>query len=320
MINFTEDGYAAMLLTTVLSPDKDEYARPYSAAEFRALEAKARASRFGSVGGLLNADVSGLMIYLGLTEPQAIRLFTLLNRMIQLMYMLEGFERRGIQAVTCYDDAYPRRVLRKLGAAAPVSFFHCGPTELLDSRAVAILGMRGVRTSDAVRRAVAMLAERAAGQGYAVITSGEPGVSQVAAAALDACGGRLIEVLGGGMSERLEQDDMALRVATNRAAALSLAHPDALSTPHRAADRTRLMFSMSDAVFIFNTDGRRGEVEMLQNKVCDWVYAWAKRPENQPLVARGAIPFDDVSHWDFPTLSQQWQSSDSEQLSIFDMM
>ena len=316
---YSDDAYAAMLLTMSLSPDREEYARPYTTKEFRALETKVRASKFGSLGGLLNADVSGLMIYLKIDEPQAVRLYSLLNRMIQLMYELDGFEARNIHAVTCFDEDYPRRVMNKLGPGAPVFFFRCGDGALLNRPAIAILGVQGVRTSGEARRAVESLAAGAAGQGYAVITSGEPGISTVAAVEAARCGARLVEVPGGELGARVAQADVGARIQRSDMAVLSLNHPDAPFTFRYAADRSRLMFALSDAAFVFNTDGRRGEIELLQGKVCDWVYAWSPRQENQPLIARGAIPFDEVSDWDFQALARRWSTSDSEQLSIFDM-
>lgn len=317
-MNFTDDGFAALLLTTALSPKREEYARPLSAGEFRALEEKVLASRLGRLSKLMGLDVSGLMIYLGIPEAQAMRLYTLLNRTVEMMYLLEGFVRRGIEAVTCYDPGYPRRVSRKLGKDAPVVFFRAGDAALTTRRAVAILGVQGVRTSEDVRGAVKTLVRAVTERGYTVLTGGEPGVSRVAAEAVAQCGGRLLELLGGDLAERVTQPDFL--ALGNAAAALSLEHPEALFTAAHAAARSRMLFSMADAAFLFNTDGRRGEAEILQNHLCDWVYAYDRRPENRGLIARGAIPFSDVSGWDFEALSRHWSSSDSEQLNIFDLL
>ena len=70
-MDHTENAYAAMLLTMALSPDREEYARPLSTPEFRRVEALARSSGFGSIGALLDVDISGLVMLLGLTEEEA---------------------------------------------------------------------------------------------------------------------------------------------------------------------------------------------------------------------------------------------------------
>ena len=61
----SDDAYAAMLLTMALSPNREEYARPLSIPEFRRVEALARGSGFGSIGALLDVDISGLVMLLG---------------------------------------------------------------------------------------------------------------------------------------------------------------------------------------------------------------------------------------------------------------
>lgn len=318
---YTEDGYSALMLTMALSPDQPaDYARPYGAREFWALEAKVRASQYGRLSALQNADVSGLMLYLGLPMAEAVRLHALVNNAVVMMYALERLLDRGVFPVTCYDAAYPQRLRRRLGVDAPPILYLYGNAELLNAPAVAVMGMPGVRTVDREKRAIEVLADASARQGFALFTTGEPGVSRAAADAADSRGGRLIEALAGGMREHIEQPAVQKRLDAGRSAVISLAHPDVLLAPGLAAARGRLMFALSDAAFIFNADGRRGESEAIQNRTCAWIYAFEGRPENRPLIARGAAPFSDVSDWDFETLSRRWRCGDSEQLSIFDML
>ena len=104
-----DDAYAAMLLTMALSPNKEEYARPCSVQEFRGLEDAARASRYHSIGRLLDVDISGLTMHVGLSEEEAYRTYTLLHRSVQLSYALEGYMVEGLDVVTQYDAEYPRR-------------------------------------------------------------------------------------------------------------------------------------------------------------------------------------------------------------------
>ena len=130
----------------------------------------------------------------------------------------------------------------------------------------------------------------------------------------------LVEVLGGGMRERIDDDTLALLVGEGRAAVLSTEHPDALFTVNHAVTRNRLMLAMADAAFIFNTDGRRGESEALANRACDWIYAWEDYAGNRPLIARGARPFRQLSDADFDAMSRHWISSRAEQLNIFDLL
>lgn len=319
-MNFNDDGYAAMLLTMALSPDREEYARPYATPEFRQLEANVRKSELRRLGALLNADISGLMIYLGMSEAEGYRAYTLLHRTVQLSYALENLSRQGIDAVTGYDSDYPERLVRRLGEAAPPFLYRCGNAALLNRPAVAIVGIQGVKTDDRVRRALDRLVSAAVGAGYVILTGGELGVSRMAAKLTAQYGGALVDVLGGGMSEHIHADGIAELIAVDRAAVVSLAHPEAPFTVPHAAARNRVLFSLARAAFIFNTDGRRGEHEILQNRTCDWVYAWEGNPMSRALISRGAIPMGDPETMDFDAMSRHWGSSDAQQMNIFDLL
>jgi len=316
----TDDAYAAMLLTMALSPNREEYARPLSIPEFRAFEAAARNAGYRGIGALLEMDISGLMLYLGLSEQESYRAYTLMHRGVQLSYAMDGFAQEGIEFVTQYDAEYPPRLVRKLGQGATPCFYLCGSPAILSQSAVAVLGIGGVRTDEEVRASVANLVRGAIQRGYAILTGGEPGVARIAATAVAEHGGCLVEILGGGMHERLGEDTLAQLIAEGRAAVVSLEHPDALFTVNHAVARNRLMFSLADAAFIFNTDGRRGEIEALQSHTCDWIYAWEGYPGNRQLIARGATPFDRLTEADLEEMSRHWSSSSGEQMSLFDML
>ena len=316
----TDDAYAAMLLTMALSPNKEEYARPYSVQEFRRLEEAARASRYRSIGPLMEVDISGLMIYLGLSEEEGYRVYTLLHRGVQLSRAMASYIPEGVDFVTQYDDEYPQRLRRRLGDAAPPCFYRCGGEAPLNRPAIAIMGISGVKTTPEVRAAIETLVRGAVGKGYAVITGGELGVSRVAEGLADQCGGMQLDILGGGMREHPRQEAVNMRLAQDRCTVLSLEHPDAMFTVSHAIARNKLIFALADAAFIFSTDGRRGETDALQSRTCDWIYAWEGYPGNKPLLARGARPMGALGELDFERLSHRWESSRAEQLNMFDLL
>ena len=316
----TENAYAAMLLTMALSPNREEYARPLGTPEFRRVETMARASRFGSIGALLDVDISGLVMLLGLTDEEAYRVYTLLHRDVQLTYTLGGFMEDGIDVVTQYDAEYPRRLTQTLAEAAPPFLYRSGDQALPGQPAVAVVGISGVRTTPEARRQIEIIIEGATRQGYAIVTGGELGVSRLTAGLVAEGGGRLVDVLGGGMREHLKNDAVAKLLAENRAAVLSTEHPDALFTVNHAIARNKLLFALSDAAFIFNTDGRRGELDALANGTCDWIYAWQDYAGNRPLLGRGARPFHALREGDFDEMSRHWTTSRAQQMDIFDLL
>lgn len=316
---YSDDAFAAMLLTMALSPNREEYARPFSVQEFRHLEENVRTSSLQRLGKLLDVDIGGLMMYLDASEEEAYRIFTLLNRSVQLTYGIEGFMKDGIEVVTAYDEDYPRRLNRKMKQSAPPYFYRCGSKEKLNSPAIAILGISGVKTTNEVREGIETLVRKAIDMGYAIITGGELGVSRVVAGLVMELGGVLIDVLGGNMAEHIRFEGVSDMIADGRCTVLSLEHPDAMFTVSHAIARNKLLFSLADAAFIFNTDGKRGETDALHNHYCDWIYAWNGYPANHNLISRGAIPVNDLRKLDLEEMSRHWNSSRSEQVSMFDL-
>ena len=316
----SDDAYAAMLLTMALAPNKEESVRPCSVQEFRQIEAKARDSQFRRVGRLMGVDISGLMIHLGLSEEEAYRLYLLLNRSVQLSYALDGFAREGIEVVTLYDEEYPERLRRKLTDASPPFLYRCGEAALLNRPAVAVMGISGVKTTQEVRKAVEALVKWASGQGYAVLTGGEPGVSRLVEGLAEQYRCPLVSVLGGALSENVRGSDTAEGIAAGLRVALSLEHPEAMFTASHAIARNKVMFALAEAAFVFNTDGKRGEIDALRNGVCDWIYAWEGWEGNRALLQRGARPIRMLDEAMLDEMSERWRSSRAEQMSLFDYL
>ncbi|HIS03509.1 MAG TPA: DNA-processing protein DprA [Candidatus Pullichristensenella avicola] len=319
-MHYGDDAFAAMLLTVALSADRAEYARPLSTAEFVRVLSRARSSAAGRLGGLLHADIGGLMMLLNVSEEEAYRLYTLLHRGVQLTYTLEGFQEKGVRVITCFDDDYPPQFRARMGAFAPPTLFFAGNRALLEHPAVAVMGISGVRTTPEARGCIESIAQGARDLDYGVVTGGELGVSRVAAGLVAERGGALIDVPAGGLLAHIGEEPVRELLCDGRAAVLSLEHPEALFTVAHAIARNKLIFSIAQAAFVFNTDGKRGETDALKRPLCDWVYAYTGCAANRALLARGAQPFSRLDLDEFHRLSARWKTSFSEQINMFDML
>lgn len=316
-MNYSDDAFVTMLLTMALSPNREEYAHPLSTQELRRIEDKLRPDHLGV---LANIDIGGLMLRLDLPEEEAYRIYTLLNRSVQLSYTMEKCMRQGIEAVTRFNGEYPRRILRRMEDAAPPMFYRCGNADLLDTPMLSIVGISGVKTGPEARDSIETLVRNGVRLGYTILTGGEPGVSRVALGFVQAYGGNLVEVLAGDMASHIREDDVAELLEASRAAVISFEHPEALPTVSHAIARSKALFALSEAAFIFNTDGKRGESEALRNRLCDWIYAWTDYPGNKALISRGAIPISDIPSANIDALSRHWKNSRSEQLDMYQML
>lgn len=316
---YCAESYAAMLLCLSLSPNKEEYARPLTAAEYRGLIERVRASSARRISALMNMDISGIMQLLDTPEAEAYRIHILMSRTVQLSYAMEGFAEKGIRIVTEFDEEYPLRLSKRLGAAAPPVFYLYGESEALNSPAIGILGMSGIKTVAEVRASIDAIAGFSGRAGYRVMTGGELGVSRVTEGFVLEGDSALTAVLGGGLMEYIERPEIRTLVQAKRLVAISLEHPEALFTTAHAIPRNKLLMALSEAVFIFNTDGKRGESDALKSRACDWIYAWDGYPDNRPLINKGAIPFhllDQKSLWD---MAARWKDSRAEQMDMFDL-
>lgn len=319
-MNYTDDAFVTMLLSMALSPNREEYARPLSTQELKRLEEKVREGGLYHIGRLMNVDIGGLMLKLDVSEEEAYRIYTLLNRSVQLSYTVENYLQQGIEVVTCYNDEYPQRLKKRMDEAAPPVFYRCGNAELLAKPMLAIVGISGVKTSPEVRDGIETLVRNGVRMGYTILTGGELGVSRVAMNMAMEYGGTLVEVLGGDMTSHIQEEGISEMLADGRAAVISMEHPEALFTVSHAIARNKLMFSLAEAAFIFNTDGKRGESDAIRSRYCDWIYAWTGYANNQSLISRGAIPAASITDMDLNALSRHWRNSESEQLNIFDML
>ena len=315
-MNYSDDAFVTMLLTMALSPNREEYAHPLTTQELKRIEDKLRPDHLGA---LINLDIGGLMQRLDLPEEEAYRVYTLLNRSVQLTYTMEKCMRQGIEVVTRFNDEYPRRLSRRMEDAAPPMYYRCGNASLLDTPMLSIIGISGVRTGTEARDSIETLVRNGVRLGYTILTGGEPGVSRVALAFVKEYGGNLIEVLAGDMMAHIQETDVAELLAADRAAVISFEHPEALPTISHAIARSKALFALSEAAFVFNTDGKRGEQEALRSRFSDWIYAWTDYPGNAALIAKGAIPITDIPSANIDALSRHWKNSRSEQLDMYSM-
>ncbi len=318
---FNSDGYSATLLTIVLSPNREEYARPLSNQEYSRLEENVRESMaYRSIGDLLNEDISGLGLHLNISEEEAYRIYSLLNRGVHFSYAIETLAAHQTEIVSKFDSTYPRRLNTRMHSAAPVFFYRAGNPDLIGKPALAILGICGVKTTPEAREGVEALVRQATKLGFAIITGGEAGVSSVAANAVLECGGSLINVLGGGLYEHMETDPITQLLKEKRCVLISLEHPESMFTISHAVTRNKVIFSLADAAIVLNTDNKRGEIDAIQNRYCDWIYAWTGSNSTGTLITRGATPVSDLRALNLEELIGHWKSSESEQLNMFEFL
>ena len=316
-----DDAFTTMLLTVPITPDKEELARPLSAAEFARLDELALRTRPGSLGALIDIDMSGLMLRYGMREADAYRVCLLLSRNLPLSYLLERLSASGVELVTLYDTAYPARIRSALGEKAPPTLFLRGRPELFRQSAIAILGSVPPR-GDAEAH-VRTLVRQATAEDYVILTDGMTGLGRIAEDEAYVSGGRVISFLSGSLLERIEKPMLSKLIEEKRGAAVSPLHPEALPTRPHGLSRGRCLYAQATAAFVFGCELKRGDTwqcaaDALRDHTCRYVYSWEPSPYlgNRALFERGALPFSGPVN--FSQMAAHWQEAQAEQISFFD--
>lgn len=312
---YNADSYAAMLLCLALSPDREEYAKPLNVTEYREIRQRAQSAALSGIGSLLGVDISGLMKLLRITEEEAYRIFLLLDRSVPLSYTMENFARREIRILTEFDRDYPERLRVRAGKDAPPVLYIHGDSDALRMPMLGILGNSGVKTTQDMLASLESLTLFAKENGYRLAIGGEFGVARNTQGLAIAAGCPFSVFCAGGMLEQIGLPESDSQLCTS----FSLDHPEALFTLSHTISRNRLLFSLSDAAFVFNSDGKRGEAEALRNHRCDWIYAYSPHPSNHSLIAHGAIPFTRLDRDQLNEMHLRWRASEAEQISMFDL-
>ena len=316
-----DDAFTTMLLTVPITPDKEELARPLSPVEFARLDELAVKTRPGSLGALIDIDMSGLMLRYGMREADAYRVCLLLARNLPLSFLLERLAVSGIDLVTLYDAAYPARIRSALGEKAPPTLFLRGRPELFRQSAIAILGSVPPR-GDAEAH-VRTLVRQATAEDYVILTDGMTGLGRIAEDEAYLSGGRVISLLSGALLDRIQKPMLSKLIEERRGAAVSPLHPEALPTRPHGLARGRCLYAQATAAFVFGCELKKGDTwqcaaDALRDRTCRYVYAWEPSPfpGNRALIERGAIPF--AGPVNFSQMASLWQGAEAEQLSFFD--
>ncbi len=318
---YNDDAFTAMLLSVPITPDKEELARPLSPEEFARLNELAIKTRPGSLGAMIDIDMSGLMLRYGMREADAYRVCMLLSRNLPLSYLMERLAESGVDLVTLYNAQYPARIRDALGDKTPPTLFLRGRPEMFRQSAVAVLG--AVTPRGDAEAHVRALVRQASQEDHVILTDGLTGLGRIAEDEAFLCGGRVISFLSGSLLERIRQPMLSNLIEDRRGAAVSPLHPEALPTLSHGLARGRCLYAQAVAAFVFGCESRRGDTwscaaEALRDETCAHIYAWdtALYPGNRALIERGALPF--AGPVNFSRMAAVWQGAEARQLSFFD--
>lgn len=261
MIDFerlSPDAPAIILLCSSVGMDREAgTTRPLGPRTWAKLSERLGRQSFQGPRDLLGLTADAIDRSLHVGGDEAARYARLLARGGQLAFELDRLRSRGIWVVTTADDAYPARLVERLGSDAPPVLFGSGDAWGLDRGGIAIVGSR-----DADEAAVGFterLAGAAARGGTPVVSGWARGIDVTAMRAAAAANGSVVGVLSEGVERRLREGDTRAAVASGRAVLVSPYHPGAAFSAGAAMGRNKIIYALSDiAVVVSSAAGSGG--------------------------------------------------------------
>ncbi len=228
--------------------------KPLSAAEYRDFARRLRAVQ-REPADLLGSDATETLCASG-TNLDRERIQRLLGRGFLLAQAVERWRARALWIMTRADADYPKRLKVRLRENAPPVLYGCGDRTILNGGGLAVVGSREVN-EDLIEYAEDV-GRLAAGAKMAIVSGGARGTDQAAMrGALDA-GGRSVGVLANGLERAALNRGNRNFLMDGRLVLVCPYDPAARFLVGHAMQRNKLIYALSDAALVVNSDRGRG--------------------------------------------------------------
>ena len=296
--DLSPNAQAILLLTAPLIAGRQKRAaRPLSVGEYRDFARRLR--EIGrEPGDLLDiGDIDWLRD--SSISPDIERLQRLLGRSFLLAQAMERWRARAIWVVTRADSGYPDRMKKRLRHSAPPVLYGCGDRAGLHGGGLAVVGSRHVDNN--ILQYAEGVGRLAAGADMTIVSGGARGVDQAAMRGALEAGGRSVGVLANGLERAALNRENRAALIDGSLVLISPYDPSARFLVGHAMQRNKLIYALSDAALVINSDHGQGgtwagATEQLGNLrfVPIYVRASGERSEGlEGLVERGAEPWPD---------------------------
>jgi predicted Rossmann fold nucleotide-binding protein DprA/Smf involved in DNA uptake len=310
----TQADLAVLALTSRIVPSQ---AKPMSAKEFWSL------SRGGSIADLVGMPPATIASTYGVPRAEADRIASLLERRTALALAVEQLEHTGTWTITA-GDAYPARLLQRLGDSAPAVLHGVGDRKVLEKDGVGIVGSRDV--DDDAADVARLVAEAVAGLGMTLVSRAARGVDQIAMNTVFGLGGSVLGVVADSLDRSIAKPSTRQAVMRGGVCLITPYAPAADFTPALAMGRNKIVYALSRTVVVVRSSAESGGTwsgasEALSRGYAD-VVSWVGRGSaegNHRLVELGARPVASLDEIE-PVLAAPGKSSrpppHADQLSL----
>ena len=246
---------AILLLTAPLIAGRGKpSAKPLAPGEYRRLARRLRELQ-RQPADLLTPGAGGIVSECRI-DPDPERLERLLGRGFLLAQAVERWRTRAIWVLSRADADYPRRLKQRLGEDAPPILYGSGDAAVLGAGGLAVVGSRNVH--EALIEYTENVGRLAASAGRCLVSGGARGIDRAAMrGALDA-GGHVVGVLADGLEKAAMLREHREALMNKRLVLISPYDPSARFQVGHAMQRNKLIYALSDAALVVNSDYGKG--------------------------------------------------------------
>lgn len=246
---------AILLLTAPLLTGKGtESAKTLTQSEYRRFARRLHDVQC-SPADLLGDSAPNILRRLGL-DSEIERFERLLARGFLLSQAVERWRTRAIWVVSRADSDYPSRLKQRLRDDAPSVLYGCGDLACVNTGGMAVVGSRNV--DEYLLEYTAEIGHMVARAGLNVVSGGARGVDRAAMKGALDVGGVAVGVLADSLEKTSMSRDNRDFLMQGKLLLLSPYDPSAGFSVGHAMQRNKLIYALSDAALVVNSDLNRG--------------------------------------------------------------
>ncbi|MFC6648908.1 DNA-processing protein DprA [Paenibacillus rhizoplanae] len=274
--------------------------KPYTLKQWESLSKKLLMSNLKRPKAFLETTPIEWMTELQINNEEAERIGKLLSRSGQLAIEIERLSSIGIWITTRAESTYPNRYKKLLRTNSPVVLYGAGDINILENRAIAIVGSRDVDQSG--KEFTELVATTVVNNGYTVVSGGSRGVDSIAENAALLAKGKVISVLSDSLETTIRKKETRNQILNSNLLLLSAYNPIARFKGYTAIERNKHIYALADYTFVSSSDKKGGTwAGANENLNFAWNPLLVRNsidvPEgNEALIKLGGIPilFDEV--------------------------
>ncbi|HSW62966.1 MAG TPA: DNA-processing protein DprA [Dissulfurispiraceae bacterium] len=229
------------------------------------------------------------------------RMKRLLDRGFLLSQAVERWQTRAIWVVSRADENYPARLRKQLKGDAPPILYGCGDAGILETGGLAVVGSRHV--DDMIIKYTETIGQLAAASRCTIVSGGARGIDQAAMRGALGAGGRVSGVMADSLERAVLNREHRNLLMKGHLILISPYDPSAGFNVGHAMQRNKLIYALSDAALVVNTDYEKGgtwtgAVEQLEKMRLVPVYVRTAGDCGKGIAAlrqRGALPWPEPS-------------------------